>query len=192
MRFFLLFSLVVLITACGPKTDKIADKPTAIPQEISFDAAKHLQSAQELFAYQDGFWDSKWDWVDKDGKFLVSVTGTETFITILDGSVQELLNDVPDMGGKSKAVMTYNHEQGKIIFFSMGPKGDYWLMKQNPVTGAMVSEPHRNADGRTQIIRFTTVRKTNNEMDIVMERSMDDGASWTKVFTQYMVRRTAE
>ena len=184
-------------TACSPvnqATERVGKpvpkQPTTItqslpPKEVS------LAAAQALFVYQEGIWDSKWDWVDVDGNLLGSVQGIETFTAILDGSVQEILNDVPDMGGKSKAVMTYNHAEQKIIFFSMGAKGDYWLMKQDPVTGNMVSEPHPNPDGSVQIIRFTTTRKTDYEMDIVMESSKDAGESWTKLFTQYMRKRQA-
>ncbi len=184
-----------LLTACSPQgqVSKQVEKQVTRPVETSHETLPpkevSLAAAETLFAYQEGVWDSKWDWVDADGKLLGSLTGVETFTTILDGSVQEILNDVPDMGGKSKTVMTYNHAQQKIIFFSMGAKGDYWLMKQDPVTGNMVSEPHPNPDGTVQIIRFSTVRKTNNEIDIVMESSSDKGLTWVKLFTQYMVRR---
>ena len=162
------------------------DGKNVFPNALSKPAAK------ALFSYQEGVWDSRWDWVDPDGKLLGTVKGTETFTTRLDGTVQELINDVPDMGPKTMAVMTYNEAEGKIIFFSMGAKGDYWVMKQDPVSGEMISQPHINPDGTTQIIRFTTQRKTDDQMDIVMESSKDGGRSWVKLFTQYMVRRTKD
>jgi len=193
-----------LIAACAPEqvVDEIAAKQIENMLEKGFTDTKApeallpkevtLAAAKTLFAYQEGVWDSKWDWVDPEGKLLGSVEGVETFTTILDGAVQEILNEVPAFGPNTKAVMTYNHVEQKIIFFSIGAKGDYWLMKQNPVTGNMVSEPHANPDGSSQIIRFTTMRKIDNEMDIIMESSKDGGATWVKAFTQYMVRRAGE
>jgi hypothetical protein len=167
-----------------------ADKPVITEEEVSPFSDEELKTkATELFAYQEGVWDSKWDYIDADGELLGTLEGVETFTTVLDGNIQELINDVPASKFKTKAYMTYNEQEKKILFVSIGPKGDYWILKQDVVSGDMVSEPHINPDGSTQTIRFLTVRKEDNEMDVVMESSSDEGETWTKMFTQYMVRR---
>ena len=203
MSVFLMLSIGGVLGACSPKNTAIseptkaeeviaentADTPVVEEENSAFSDEELKTKAAELFAYQEGVWDSKWDYVDKDGELLGTIEGVENFSTILDGNIQEVINYVPASNFKTKAYMTYNEQEKKILFVSIGPKGDYWILKQDVVSGDMISEPHINPDGSLQIIRFLTVRKEDNEMDIVMEGSSDEGKTWTKMFTQYMVKR---
>lgn len=150
------------------------------------------KAAMDLFAYQEGKWTSKWDWLGPDGKLLGTLEGTETFSPLVDGYSQMLTNTVPSMNQTSYAMLSYNPVEQKIAFLNVGAGGDYWIMKQDPETGTMISDPHTNPDGSVTLLRFTTLRQEPNEMDIQMESSMDGGKTWTIGFKQSMTRVNAE
>ena len=71
---------------------------------------------------------------------------------------------------------------------NIGANGDYWVMRENPLTGVMISDPHINEDGSETIQMFTTVNRSENAFDVVMEASNDGGQTWTKGYTQKLTR----
>lgn len=124
--------------------------------------------AMDLFAYQAGTWTSKWEWVGPDGEVLGIMEGTEEFTPLVDKYSQMLTNKVPSMNQTSFAMLSYNPVEHKIAFLNVGANGDYWIMKQDPETGTMISEPHLNPDGVVMHLRFTTLRQEPDEMDVQM------------------------
>lgn len=160
---------------------------TAFAQESAAEdplAAK----ARALFDYEDGVWHSRWERLDPEGNIVSEFEGTETFAWYLGDNVVELATVIPATDTNSRALRFYNPVEKKIVFLSVDEGGDYWLMKQDVETEIVQSEPHQNADGSEMIIRFTTLRKTESEMDIVMHYSLDAGDNWTKGAMQYMRR----
>lgn len=145
--------------------------------------------AAKIFKNMDGIWDSKWDRLDKDGNVVGSFEGVETFSYLIDDKVQRLYTEIPSQNQRSEALLAYNNVAKKIVFYSVDQNGDYWLMKQDPITGTVQSEPHLSANGKSQIIRFTTVRQTADDLDVKMEMSVDNGATWRHLTNQYMKRR---
>lgn len=148
--------------------------------------------AKALFDYEDGVWHSRWERLDPEGNVVSEFEGTEAFTWYLGDAVVELATEIPATDTSSRALRFYNPVEKKIIFMSVDEGGDYWLMKQDVETEVVQSEPHQNPDGSEIIIRFTTLRKTDNEMDVVMHYSLDDGANWTKSAMQYMRRIESE
>lgn len=148
--------------------------------------------AKALFEYEDGIWHSRWERLDPEGNVVSEFEGTEAFTWYLGDTVVELATKIPATNTNSRALRFYNPVEKKIIFMSVDEGGDYWLMKQDVETEVVQSEPHKNPDGSEMIIRFTTLRKTDDEMDVVMHYSLDDSASWTKGAMQYMRRVKGE
>lgn len=148
------------------------------------------KAAMDLFAYQEGVWDSTWTWFDEAGNVTNTMTGTETFSYLTDKHSQMLTNVVPGLKQTSYAMLAFNPARQHIIFLNIGPKGDYWVMRLNPLTGVMISDPHLNADGTETILMFTTVRQTPDLMDIQLTTSADGGETWNKGYLQTLTRKT--
>lgn len=178
------------LAGCDP-----ANEPNLVVEAVTNSASMSPERAAEikaaalkLFDYQEGHWNSKWEWLGPDGDILGTMQGTETFKSIIDENAQMLKSVVPAFEQTAYALLTYNEVEHKIIFMNAGAGGDYWIMKQDPETGTMVSEPHTNPDGTTTILRFTILRQTPDEMDIQMDSSKDGGQVWVVGFKQYMKR----
>ena len=174
-------------------TDQPQNKSTktADAAAISEDRAAEIkQAAMDLFAYQLGRWDSRWDIYDGEGKIVRSFTGVEEFKPLVDDHSQMLINNVPEQDQTTYAMLSYNEIEHKIIFLNAGPRGDYWIMRQDPETGTMISEPHKNADGSEVIIKFSTLRQTADAFDVKMDISRDNGQTWQLVNKQYLTRKS--
>ena len=173
-------------------TDKPLDKPAENDDaSISEDRAAEIkQAAMDLFAYQLGRWDSRWDIYDGDGNIVRSFTGVEEFKPLVDDHSQMLINNVPEQNQTTYAMLSYNEIEHKIIFLNAGPRGDYWIMRQDPETMTMISEPHKNADGSEVILKFSTLRQTAEAFDMKMDISRDNGQTWQLVNKQYLTRKS--
>ena len=197
----ILISLSTLIlTACQaePAADNAETTPsvqadvtaeTPIKETISdARAAEIKQAALDLFAWQEGRWASKWEWLDKDGNVVGTFEGEEEFKPLVDEYSQMMINRVPSQNQISYVLLSYNPVEHEIAFLNVGPKGQYWVMKQDPETMTMVSEPTLLPNGQEITLRFTTLRKDADSMDVQMERSLDRGQTWQVGFRQYMTR----
>lgn len=158
----------------------IADEP-AQPET-------HAEKAKALFDYEIGVWRSRWERLDADGNVVAEFEGTETFSWYLDEVVVELATEIPELGQKSKALRFYSPREEQIVFWSVDKNADHWLMAQDVETEVVQSAPHPTSAGGEMIIRFTTLRKTPNAMDVEMHYSLDNGQSWTKGAMQYLER----
>ncbi|NNE58546.1 MAG: hypothetical protein HKN36_10590 [Hellea sp.] len=197
MKNFIQISAIALLilTACKAEAPQStdADPPkveTAVVDQTR--AAEIKQAAMDLFAYQDGKWNARWDWYGPDGTIAGTTQGREEFSPLVDAHSQMLYTEVPAQNQTSYAMLTYNEVEQKIIFLNAGPKGDYWIMRMDPETGTMISDPHKNPDGSEMIIKFTTLRQVADEIDVQMETSTDNGQTWTLAFKQFMTRAKDE
>lgn len=146
------------------------------------------KAAMDLFVFQEGDWASEWVYYDAEGKESGQLSGTETFSFLVDRHSQMLTNVIPSVKHTSYAMLAYSPAEEHIIFLNIGPKGDYWVMRQNPVTGVMISDPHINTDGSETIQMFTYLSRSQNEFEILMESSSDGGQTWRKGYVQKLKR----
>ena len=166
--------------------------PAAARSQEAAETDALAELAASLMAYEDGEWESRWEIFDADGEMVSEYVGTEVFTYTLDGKAALLETRSEGQSSWSQAVRFYNPQEKKIIFLSWSTEGDYWIMKQDVETGVVQSETKTLPDGRELILRFTTVRKTEDEQDVVMETSLDGGATWTLRTRQYLRRATGD
>lgn len=146
------------------------------------------KAAIDRFVYQEGDWNSVWTYFDAEGNEAGRVEGTENFSFLVDKHSQMLTNVIPSLKHTSYAMLAYSPAEKHVIFLNIGPGGDYWVMRNNPQTGVMISDPHLNADGSRTIQMFTTLNRTENSFQVVMEASNDGGETWTKGYEQTLTR----
>lgn len=161
--------------------------PAAVAQQLMAPDPLAAKAAA-LFAYEDGTWESRWEVLDDEGNVVQEMSGTETFSYTMDGKAVLLETHTEGSSSFSHATRFYNPHEKKIVFVSISTEGDYWIMKQDAETEVVQSEPKLLPDGRTAIIRFTIVEKTEDEQDVVMEASTDGGKTWALRTRQYLRR----
>ena len=146
-------------------------------------------AALELFKFQEGTWDSVWTMYDSTGSNTSVMEGTQTFAYLVDQHSQLMTTVIPDMNHISYNIRGYDPLEGEIVALMMGRKGDYWLMRQDPVTGVTVSDPHKNFDGTTIIRKFSRSAISDDAYELNLEVSEDGGANWYTRFKQKLTRR---
>ncbi len=169
----------LLFAIIGPGATMAQDASAADPL---------AEKAKELFEYEIGVWRSRWERLDAEGNVVMTFEGTESFSWYLDETVVELVTEIPELDQKSKALRFYSPREKQIVFWSVDQQADHWLMTQDVETEIVQSAPHPTSAGGDMIIRFTTLRKAPDAVDVVMHYSLDDGESWTKGAMQYLER----
>ena len=76
--------------------------------------------ALELFAYQDGEWNSEWVMFDAAGKETGRMAGEQSFSYIADKYSQLMTLEVPAVNHKSYTVRGYSALEGKIVSMNEG------------------------------------------------------------------------
>lgn len=180
----LLLSLLLLAPLTAARADEPDPKPAQGSESVDALRAKALA---QLRAH-NGVWTSRWEFLDGEGKVANVVEGTESQREVLADGVFEVESTVPALGRKSKSLTFFNPISKKIVFFSVGQDGDYWMLTREVDGHVLTSEPHQNADGSESTIRFTVLRETEDEKDILMEHSADGGKTWARAFKQYVHR----
>ena len=191
MKTCLLFVIpvVILLGTVDPAAAQ-ATNSAAEDSDRAAAAEKNETLALALLSHYDGVWDARWDWLGEDGEIIGKMVGVEEYELSPGGYVLKALNTVPEFDVVNYGLISYSPISLEILFYSVDNKGDVWIMRQDPATEVMISEPHLEADGRQLILRFTRLEKSAHEMTIKMERSYDAGQTWTTGFIQYMTRRT--
>lgn len=159
-----------------------------VAPEIDLDAAE--AAALDFFDYLKGEWDAEWTMYDSQGNVTAVIEGTQSFSPLADEYSQLMTNTLPAVNHTSYAVRGYSKKEGVIVSLNIGPGGDYWSMRQNPITGETISEPHLNDDGTTTIRRFYRSGLSEQGYRVLMEISLDGGETWFKRFEQKMERKT--
>lgn len=174
------------------EAETLAEKDLEIEDLISDNMTEAEKAAIDLFLYQEGTWTSRWTYYDANGNVTGDVTGTETFSFLVDRYSQMLTNVIPARQHTSYAIRSFSPSEQHIILLNVGEGGDYWIMRQDPETGVMISEPRTQADGSTSVLMFTRVKKTENEMEVIMEHSRDGGKTWARGYVQTLTRMAEE
>ncbi len=155
------------------------------------DAATQKAKALESLSEDVGNWTSRWEWLGPNGEIAGTQEGMEDYTVLIPDAVFMNTNTMSDPPAVSKALTFFNPVQDKIFFISVGQDGDHWVLSKEVGSEILTSDPHALADGRTLMIRFTTVEKTADSRKILMQRSWDNGATWENGFYQYMTRTGA-
>lgn len=198
MRQWLLAGTAILLIGCAEATPEAVEPAAEAAADTAVETVNIAEADPEFDAkalafmeYHDGIWDARWEWFDEDGNLLGELTGVEEYKRVDDGYTQLMISTVNEMDQTSHSLLVYNPLKKEILFFASGAKGDYWIMRQNPVTGVMVSDPHIDAQGQEMLLRFTILEKSQDAMKIQMERSTNSGQTWVVGFHQYNTRRTS-
>jgi hypothetical protein len=155
-----------------------AQSPAAVPDE-----------AVRRLAHLVGEWDSRWDWVDKEGHPVGTETGVESARYLIGERVVEITTTIEGRAQPSKAWAFYSDADKLFHLVSVSGTGDLWTLKGGLDRYVITSDPHLNPDGSTMQIRFTHHDIGPDEVRAEMEHSTDNGATWTLGFRQTMTRR---
>ena len=148
------------------------------------------QQALEKMKRDVGVWDCRWEFLDDDGEVASQASGTQAMSFVIDDSVMQVMMDVPEIQIKSVTHRFFDPLRQKLFWFSVDNHGDQWSFVEEFDDQPSHSLPHLNADGTTTFLRFTLLRETPDEVDVIMESS-DDEKSWQPIFRQYRVRQSA-
>lgn len=148
-----------------------------------------LTAAEELMEDEAGEWRCRWEYLDANGDVTYSVEGTERLTPIFGSRVLEVVTEVPSLQRKSRGLKFIDPNLQQVIHVSVASDGDHWVLIHDPETHEVLSQPHRNADGTTSIIRFRPEEHDEDYRRIVMEHSNDGGKTWARGFIETMERR---
>lgn len=157
-------------------------------QQAEKSLARLQAEATEIMRRQVGAWHSRWEILDANGKVTKTVEGTKKVSFAIRDRVLKIESDMPSEKQKSVMLKFFKPETRRFYFVSVDQNGDLWTFHEEVGLDDSWSDPHVNADKTVTYLRFTTLRKTENEIDVVMEASSDNKV-WTKVFKQYQVRK---
>ena len=102
----------------------------------------------------------------------------------------QVMMDVPEMNTQSVTHRFFDPIRQKLFWISVDNNGDQWSFVEEFDGKPSHSLPHLDADGSTTYLRFTALRETDDEVDVLMESSKDELA-WKPIFRQYRVRKKA-
>ena len=135
-----------------------------------------------------GVWECRWEFLDDNGQIASTAQGVQSMSFIIDDAVMQVMMDVPDMKIQSVTHRFFDPLRQKLFWFSVDNHGDQWSFVEEFDGKPSHSLPHLDAEGTTTHLRFTALRETADEVDILMESSSDK-KTWKPIFRQYRVRR---
>lgn len=160
--------------------------PPAIAQrklpELPLEAKKRLD-------HHVGEWDTRTEFLGRDGQVVRTTTGRDTAKYIIPGRVVELTTENLEQGSVTKAWMFYMVADGKYYLTSVDARGDLWILSGGLDEYVLTSQPRPNPRGGTTLIRFTHTNIEQDSFEAVMEMSRDGGETWWKRSRQYLTRR---
>ena len=159
-------------------------------EEMAVQKQRLEAEALNILAQRIGVWDSRWEFMADDGAISRVLEGTEVSEFILDDRVVQGITTIPEINTVGRSLNYFHPVEGKLYFFSVNKTGDHWILTEEVGSGMMISHRHRQADGVERIIRFKTIRRTESEVDVLREDSVDGGATWAPVFMQYLKKRS--
>lgn len=136
-----------------------------------------------------GVWDCRWEFLDDDGGISATAEGTQTMAFVIEDAVMQIMMDVPEMQTQSVTHRFFDPIRQKLFWISVDNSGDQWSFVEEFDGQPSYSLPHLDSDGVTTLLRFTVLRETMDEVDVVMELSTDE-KNWKPIFRQYRVRKT--
>lgn len=167
----------------------VSDTNAGIADLSTPSAAEIEQVALDLFAYQQGEWDSIWEMYDSAGNQTSTLEGKVAYSPLLGDHTQKMTNVVPKLKHRSSGIRGFNAIDNQIVTFNMADNGVYWKMHQDPLTGVTLSDPHRTADGTVILQRYTRHSMNKDTYKVVMEESLNSGKTWFKRYDQTLTRK---
>lgn len=155
------------------------------------DNGSSLEPSQRALAkmQQDvGTWDCHWEFLDQEGGIASTASGTQTMTFVIEDSIMQIMMDVPEMGIQSVTHRFFDPVREKLFWVSVDNHGDHWSFVEEFDDQPSYSLPHSDLEGTTTYLRFTLLRETDNEVDVLMESS-EDQESWSPIFRQRRVRQ---
>ncbi len=154
---------------------------------VSSAAADPLaDEAMEILRAEIGTWTSRWDNLNAAGEVVRSVEGIETFSIFNGERVLLLETHIASAGRTNKAFRFYSPELKKLMIIDVQEDGRHYVLHQDVGEPVIQSEPVTGRNGRTSILRFTTIEETAGKKTVNHEISHDDGATWRLFRRQYM------
>ena len=147
------------------------------------------QQATELMRKDVGVWNARWEFLDGEGNIASEAKGTQTCKFVIADRVLQIIIDVPELDLQSVSHRFFKPADRLVHWLSVDKKGDFWEFIEDPITKMARSLPHLNEDGTTSVLRFTSLRETDDESDVLMELSNNEGQNWVPIFRQYRVRQ---
>lgn len=174
------------VTSSEIVSENLSAENNKVDKETLGDAEK---SALELFAYQQGEWDCEWIMYDATGQETGRFQGHQSVQPSFDEYSQVTTTVIPEIGYEGHSLRAFNPVEGKIVSLVVGPRGDYWELSQDPLTGVTTSKMHKGADGSLTSRRFTRSTLGNTGYKVFMEVSYDRDEIWHRRFEQRLTRR---
>lgn len=143
------------------------------------------EKAMEFLSWEVGTWRSREEILDADGNLARTQEFTITYEWTLDNTALHM--EVRDDGKKdwSQVIKFYSPKDKEIIFFDVSTTGEYYLMRQDVESKTVLIKPNELGDF---LFRLRHMRRTENELDFVIEYSNDDGQTWTLTRRTYSKR----
>ena len=145
------------------------------------------QLALEKLKQDIGDWDCRWDFLDDEGNLSTSAHGTQKMSFVIADSIMQVVMDVPEMGTQSVTLRFFDPDRQTLFWISVDNQGDQWSFVEELDGKPSYSLPHVDSEGSTTQLRFTTLRETADEVDVLMELSSDEKI-WKPIFRQHRVR----
>lgn len=146
------------------------------------------KQATELLRKDVGIWKARWEFLDGEGNVASKAAGTQACEFTIKDRVLQIVIDVPELDLKSVTHRFFKPTDKLIHWLSVDKKGDFWHFIEDPVANTARSLPHLNPDGTNSVLRFSSLRETVDETDVLMELSNDE-QNWIPIFRQYRVRQ---
>ena len=113
------------------------------------------QKAKARLERMIGTWESRWDYLDKEGNVRRSVAGTETMRYLVEGRVIGMSTRVPETGSYNESLVYFNVKEDRLYLVSVDPSGQLWKLTGEADGHVLAAEPVKLPDGREMMIRFT-------------------------------------
>ena len=144
--------------------------------------------ALEKMKHDVGQSDCRWEFLDDDEAVSANVEGTQTMSFVIEDSVMQVFMDVPEMATQSVTHRFFDPIRQKLFWNSVDNQGEQWSFVEELDGKPSYSLPHLDSEGVTTFLRFSLLRETPDEVDVLMEMSLDEKA-WKPIFRQYRIRR---
>lgn len=144
--------------------------------------------ALEKMKHDVGVWDCRWEFLNDEGEVSVTAEGTQAMSFVIENAVMQIIMDVPEMKIQSVTHRFFDPRRQKLFWISVDKNGEPWSFVEELDGKPSRSLPHLDSDGLTTHLRFTALRETADEVDILMERTTDE-TTWKPIFRQDRVRQ---
>lgn len=173
----ILVSLAAAAAAQGLRADAQRDTVAALQR-----------LATERLRREVGTWSTRWVYLDAAGNVASEAEGTEIRSFVIADRVLQTVSSVPTRNESSVSLKFFKTDVAMMYAVSTNPDGDLWTFIEEVDGHVSTSTRHENPDGTATYLRFSTLRETEDEIDVQGDVSTD-GVRWTPILRKYAVRR---